>query len=178
MAGTVSKFETQADTVAEKLSKVVIPDEVLKTDVVTVLKVLAASVGKFTERAEALSNEQGERTDKLSESMLKIAAFQSGILEKLEKQAQQEANTRQLLVRLLESNTPNAPVEVPSVKPVWPVAPSAESPSVFVPISETSSQPVAPNGASLSGFNGSDEPQSSVQAPEPVAERTKPRWWR
>ncbi len=177
MGGTVSKFETQADTVAMKLSKVVIPDEVLKTDVVTVLKVLAASVGKFTEKAEALSAEQGNRTDKLSEAVLKMAAMQKMALEKLEKQTEEEARTRQLMIRALERSAPTIPADIPTVAPVAPVTVPSEPPA-FAPITEPAPRQEAFPGDFPSIANGFDASQHPVEAPEPVSEKRRTGWWR
>jgi hypothetical protein len=177
MAGTVSKFEAQADTVADKLSKVVIPDEVLKTDIVMVLKVLATSVGKFTERAEALSKEQGGRTDKLSESVLKMAAYQKVVLEKLEKQADQDANTKQLMARLLDRIDPPTPTESSNIVPVASATSSVE-PSTFIPILDTVTQRDEQETTSDFPSARSDTSQPPVEAPEPLVQNARSRWWR
>lgn len=177
MIGTISKFQAQVDVVAEKLAKVVIPDEVMKTDVVTVLKILAASVGKFTERAEMLSKEQGERTDKLSDSVLKMAAFQRLLLDKLDKQAEQDASAKLLMSRILEQNSPSPVTEIPRVSPVAQRAPSSE-PAMFVPISGTAAQANQPGNASIFPSNEIDASQRPVQAPEPVIVKARSGWWR
>ncbi|WP_246677331.1 hypothetical protein, partial [Mesorhizobium sp. B3-1-8] len=179
MAGTVSKFEAQADAVADKLSKVVIPDEVLKTDVVTVLKVLAASVGKFTERAEALSKEQGERTDKLSDAVLRMAAHQKILLEKLDKQSEQNAGTTALLSRLLDHDrAAPVPNEIPPVAPVAVTEPVVQ-PSIFVPLSEATAQDGQPDTSGAS-HNGANEVPPQPEVAEPIVERAQSRlrWWR
>ncbi|MES0073338.1 hypothetical protein [Mesorhizobium sp. M0058] len=177
MAATVSNFEVQAGTVAEKLAKVVIPDEVLKTDVVMVLKVLAASVGKFTERAETLSKEQGERTDKLSDAVLRIAALQKMLLERLEKQAEQTASTTDLLSRFLERDGVPARDERSAAAPLSVTEPSVR-PSIFVPLHEDVAQVESPElGATT---NGGDAENHVPQSSEATAEKAQPRsrWWR
>ncbi|MER9235859.1 hypothetical protein NKI56_28040 [Mesorhizobium sp. M0622] len=177
MAATVSKFEVQADIVAEKLGKVVIPDEVLKTDVVMVLKVLAASVGRFTERAEALSKEQGERTDKLSDTVLRIAALQKVLLEKLEKQAEQNASTTNLLSRFLERDRVPARDQTPAAAPPPATEPTIQ-PSIFIPLHEEDGE-VDPPGLAATA-NGTDAEKHVPQPPQPSGEKTqpRPRWWR
>lgn len=177
MAGTVSKFEAQADIVAKKLANVVIPDEVLKTDVVTVLKVLASSVGKFTERAEALSVEQVSRTDKLSESIITMAALQKLVLENLEKQAKEDARTRQVMIRLMERVASATPEEIPTVATATPATP-APGPSEFVPITDTLPQPEDPPVVPASSPDEPDASQPSVDAPELVVEKRRVGWWR
>ncbi|MER9526650.1 hypothetical protein NKI96_24285 [Mesorhizobium sp. M0292] len=179
MAGTVSKFEAQADIVAGKLAKVVIPDEVLKTDVVTVLKVLAASVGRFTERAEALSKEQGERTDKLSDTVLRMAAHQKLLLEKLEKQTEQNASTTNLLLRVLDRDRVPVPHEIAPVAPGPASEPSAET-SIFIPISEVAAQGRQIDAEATFQANGTDAGPHPDEAPEPVVEKaqSRARWWR
>lgn len=177
MAATVSNFEVQAGTVAEKLSKVVFPDEVLKTDVVMVLKVLAASVGRFTERAEALSKEQGERTDKLSDAVLRIAALQKVLLERLEKQAEQTASTTNLLSRFLERDRVPARDEASAAAPLSVNEPSVP-PSIFVPLHEGDGQVESLDVAATT--TGTHADNHVLQSSEPSAEKAQPRarWWR
>ena len=67
----VGRFETQADAVAGKLERLVIPDTVLKEEMLPVVRQLAESVGKHAGRTETITEEQAARTRELTDAVEK-----------------------------------------------------------------------------------------------------------
>ncbi|WP_210212676.1 hypothetical protein, partial [Mesorhizobium sp. M4A.F.Ca.ET.050.02.1.1] len=98
-----------------------------------------------------------------------MAAHQKLLLEKLEKQAEQNAGTTNLLSRILDRDRGPAPPEIPHVAPVPASQPSAET-SIFMPISEVAAQGRQPAAEATFQDNGTDSGPHQAKAPEPVVE--------
>lgn len=157
MSASVWKLGQQADNVAVKLEKVVVPDEVLKNELAPMVKTLSAAVAQYAVKTEAASREQQERMTALAESLAKAAAASEKaaeavviqqkssetIVRLVEKQGQE---TNQLFSRLLEAfeqRKPAAPTgSVPTVAD-RAAPPVSLPPDTFQPISPASGEPAS-----------------------------------
>ncbi|WP_131802887.1 hypothetical protein [Mesorhizobium sp. ORS 3428] len=99
MSSSVSKLGTQADTVATKLEKVVVPDEVLKNDLAPMVKLLGSAVAQYAVKTETASQEQQARMTGISEVVSKVA---SGV-ERAAAAAEKTAESVQAQQRLTEA---------------------------------------------------------------------------
>lgn len=105
---------------------------------------------------------------------MRMAAHQKLLLERLEKQAEQNASTTNLLSRILDRDRVSVPHEIPPVAPLHANEPSVEPP-IFIPISAATAQGEKPGATATA--NGADAGQ---QASQPIVEKVqpRPRWWR
>lgn len=73
MAGSVSRLGGQADTVALKLEKVIVPDEVLKNELAPMVKLLGNAVAKYAIKTETASQEQQARMSAITDALQLVA---------------------------------------------------------------------------------------------------------
>ncbi|AZO66240.1 hypothetical protein EOC93_02515 [Mesorhizobium sp. M6A.T.Ce.TU.002.03.1.1] len=99
MSSSVSKLGAQADTVAAKLEKVVIPDEVLKNDLAPMVKLLGSAVAQYVVKTETASQEQQARMIGLADAVAKVT---TGV-ERVAAAAEKTAETVQAGQRLTEA---------------------------------------------------------------------------
>ncbi|WP_192182550.1 hypothetical protein [Mesorhizobium amorphae] len=99
MSSSVSRLGEQADTVATKLEKVVVPDEVLKNDLAPMVKLLGSAVAQYAVKTETASQEQQARMTGLADAVAKVA---SGV-ERAAAAAEKTAETVQAQQRLTEA---------------------------------------------------------------------------
>ncbi|MER9675025.1 hypothetical protein [Mesorhizobium sp. M0208] len=74
MSTSVGKLGYEADNVAAKLEKVVVPDEVLKNDLAPMVKLLSNAVAQYAIKTETASQEQQTRMASLADAVIKVAA--------------------------------------------------------------------------------------------------------
>lgn len=99
MSSSVSKLGAQADSVAAKLEKVIVPDEVLKNDLAPMVKLLGSAVAQYAVKTETASQEQQARMSGLAEAVGKVA---TGV-ERAAAAAEKTAETVQAQQRLTEA---------------------------------------------------------------------------
>ncbi|KAA3448365.1 hypothetical protein C7I87_21825 [Mesorhizobium sp. SARCC-RB16n] len=99
MSSSVGKLGEQADTVATKLEKVVVPDEVLKNDLAPMVKLLGSAVAQYAVKTETASQEQQARMTGLADAVAKVA---SGV-ERAAAAAERTAGSVQAQQRLTEA---------------------------------------------------------------------------
>ncbi|MEI9414461.1 hypothetical protein [Mesorhizobium sp. Cs1321R2N1] len=99
MSSSVSKLGEQADTVATKLEKVVVPEEVLKNDLAPMVKLLGSAVAQYAVKTESASQEQQARMIGLADAVAKVA---SGV-ERAAAAAERTAGSVQAQQRLTEA---------------------------------------------------------------------------
>ncbi|WP_051442876.1 hypothetical protein [Mesorhizobium sp. WSM3626] len=99
MSSSVGKLGEQADTVATKLERVVVPDEVLKNDLAPMVKLLGSAVAQYAVKTETASQEQQARMAGLADAVAKVA---SGV-ERAAAAAERTAENVQAQQRLTEA---------------------------------------------------------------------------
>lgn len=127
MSASVLKLGQQADSVAGKLEKVVVPDEVLKNELAPMVKSLSDAVAQYAVKTEAASVEQQARISEITsvvremveksdrtaaaaeksaaavEKSMEAAASQQRVMEAVVKLMQQQSQeTKQLMTRLVD----------------------------------------------------------------------------
>ncbi|AMX95558.1 hypothetical protein EOD10_19965 [Mesorhizobium sp. M7A.T.Ca.TU.009.01.3.2] len=98
MSNSVGKLGNQADNMAAKLEKVVVPDEVLKNDLAPMVKLLGNAVAQYAIKTETASQEQQTRMTGLADAVIKVA---TGV-ERAAAAAEKTAETVQAQQRLTE----------------------------------------------------------------------------
>ncbi|MER8823212.1 hypothetical protein NKH70_26090 [Mesorhizobium sp. M0991] len=99
MSSSVRRLGEQADSVATKLEKVVVPDEVLKNDLVPIVKLLGSAVAQYAVKTETASQEQQGRMAGIVDAVAKVAAG----VERAVAAAEQTAESVQAQQRLTQA---------------------------------------------------------------------------
>ncbi|MDG4889725.1 hypothetical protein [Mesorhizobium sp. WSM4887] len=108
MSTSVSKLGAQADTVATKLEKVVVPDEVLKNDLAPMVKMLGSAVAQYAVKTETASQEQQARITSLADAVAKVASGverAAAAAEKTAETVQAQQNVTQALAAVVQKQS-------------------------------------------------------------------------
>ncbi len=171
MEETVSRFEKQAESVSGKLENITIPDAVLKSDLLPLIKTLVTTIGEYTERSEALSRQQKERTDKILLAVGQLTKSQTEFSSKMKEQTDKSSDSltkmlEALLEKDLDEDTP-------------PPVPNISGPNVTPTPTPSSAQPKPAQGMhSATSSSTSAQSVPEVKTPEGDHNGTKSRWWR
>lgn len=191
MADTVSNFEKQAKTVAGKLESITIPDAVLKSELMPLMTTLVTSIGKFTERSEALSREQRDRTEKILGAVEQLAQMQNEFASQMMAQTDRSSDSlTKMLEALLERDlnedaashqTANTLSNITTVTDAGPT--EATPPPVAINLGSDDAQDSVSVRAAAgveSGSNTRSPAQSvpEVKTPESGYDGIIQRWWR
>jgi uncharacterized protein YukE len=195
MSSSVGRLGTQADTVAAKLERVVVPDEVLKNDLAPMVKALGNAVAQYAVKTETAAVEQqsrmidiGNAVESTSKAVQTVAASAEKAAAAAEKTADAVANqqrltealarvvqkqsqdTTELVGKLVEQIRKKAPEPMhatPEAPAASPVAPRL-LPTQAIP--ESAAKPAATDTdhqVQANGHAGSFEPLDSVLPPAP-----------
>lgn len=171
MEETVSRFEKQAESVSGKLENITIPDAVLKSELLPLIKTLVTTIGEYTERSEALSRQQKERTDKILLAVGQLTKSQTEFSSQMKEQTDKSSDSltkmlEALLEKDLDEDTP-------------PPVPNASGPNVTPTPTPSSAQPKPAQGMdSATSSSTSAQSVPEVKTPEGDHNGTKSRWWR
>ncbi|RWO10980.1 MAG: hypothetical protein EOS07_07420 [Mesorhizobium sp.] len=160
MSISVDRLGTQADVVAAKLERVVVPEEVLKNDLAPMVKALGNAVAQYAVKTETASVEQqsrmaeignvlqgvanttakalhmvGEHSERAAAAAEKTAEAvnsQQQLIEVLARVVQKQSqDTNELVAKLLAGRQPNAYETRPATQPAAAFAPTTAGPGIL-----------------------------------------------
>lgn len=188
MSASVGRLGDQADTVAIKLERVVVPDEVLKNDLAPMVKLLGNAVAQYALKTETASQEQQARMTGLTDVVVKVAAgveraaaaaertaetvqAQQRLTEALAKVVQKQSkDTHELVATLAQKPTNVARISEPSIDTIKLPAEHAVTPDANI----VQEAPIrSGDGAEADSF----QPLSDIAPAEKSEPPKRASWW-
>ncbi|TGT93124.1 hypothetical protein [Mesorhizobium sp. M5C.F.Ca.ET.164.01.1.1] len=193
MSTSVDRLGIQADVVAAKLERVVVPEEVLKNDLAPMVKALGDAVARYAVKTETASAEQQSRMADISKTVQGIAednakavqvvaensaraataaertaeaaANQQRLTEALVRVVQKQSqDTTDLVGKLLANSQPKAPERPQQTAPEFRATPVNRLEPVAY--REVSTPPPPPGGTQ--GMKPAPEPAAAAASSQPL----------
>ncbi|RVC81505.1 MAG: hypothetical protein EOS76_11830 [Mesorhizobium sp.] len=175
MAGSVSRLGGQADTVASKLERVVVPDEVLKTELAPMVKLLGNAVAQYAIKTETAAQEQQARMSAIIDAVQRVAEKSENSAIAAQKVAEVAGDQRRLtetFLSFVQSQSKQMNELVEKLVATQSLLASAQAQPI-------ATEALAPDFASAGPANGGEfEPIALPPRPDDEAVPVKRGWFR